>query len=195
MKRLILMGGRPWEADDKGKRFAKVLFRYYQKDIKLAFCIFAQPETDWNETQERNIEMFVSFQGEKQITYKTITANNFAEVSKWADVVYIPGGNPYTLVEKLKAAGDVSKLWEDKVIAGSSAGADLLCEGFTYLQDKSFGKGLGWVKATCIPHWRDKFEDYTQKDWDWAEKECLKQFPDLPVLCIPEGEFVEFSVK
>lgn len=123
-----------------------------------------------------------------------MTADNFKDVSDWADIIYIPGGDPYVLKERLEACGDIAKLWDGKVIAGSSAGADLFCVAFTYLQDKTMGEGLGWVKATCIPHWRDAFNDYTQKDWDWSEKECLKRYPDLPVLCIPEGESVEFSV-
>lgn len=188
------MGGRPWECDDGGKRFTRVLFRYFPNEVKLAFCIFAQPESDWTETEDRNIEMFNSFMGSRTIAYKTMTAENFAEVSSWADVIYIPGGNPKTLHDLLIKCGDISKLWNKKVIAGSSAGADLFCTNYVYLQDKTFGKGLDWVKATCVPHWRDKFRDYTSKDWDWAESEALRKFPELPVLCIPEGEFVEFSV-
>jgi len=194
MKRLILMGGRPWEADDKGAMFTKVLFRYFPQDVKLAFCIFAQPETDWEETSQRNTEMFNSFKNSRSISYKTITKENFAEVSKWADIIYLPGGNPFNLKEQIEACGNIAEAWDGKVVAGSSAGADLFCVAYTYLQDKTMGQGLGWVNATCIPHWRDKFEDYTQADWDWAEQESLKQYPDLPVLTIPEGEFVEFTV-
>ncbi len=195
MKRLILMGGRPWEADDKGKMFAKVLFRYFPKQVKLAFCIFAQPDKDWETTTQWNTDMFDSFKAGREIEHKIMTAENFLEVSKWADIVYIPGGDPFTLKKNLEACGDIAKLWDDKVIAGSSAGADLFCVAYTYLQDKTMGQGLGWVQATCIPHWRDRFENYTDKDWDWAEQESLKQYPNLPVLTIPEGEFVEFTVK
>jgi len=187
------MGGRPWEADDKGQMFAKALSRYFPNQVKIAFCIFAQPEADWEDTKERNISMFDQFSTGRQVSYQTMTADNFTEVSAWADIIYLPGGDPFKLLEKLKPF-DLKKLWYGKVIAGSSAGADLFCVGFTYLQDRTIGQGLGWVPATCIPHWRDKFEDYTDKDWDWAEQECLKQYPKLPVLTIPEGEFVEFSV-
>lgn len=189
------MGGRPWLADDEGERFASTLFRYFPSEIKLAFCIFAQPESEWEETRAWNVNMFKHFKGDQKIDYQTMTAQNFAEVSAWADIIYVPGGDPFQLLEKLKAAGDVAKLWDGKVIAGSSAGADLFCAGFTYLQNKTFGRGLGWVKASCIPHWRSAdFEGYSQTDWDWAEQESLKQLPDLPVLCIPEGDFVEMSV-
>jgi len=195
MKRLILMGGRPWLADDGGKRFVEVLFRYFPKNIKLAFCIFAQPESDWQETRASNISCFDKFKGPRTIAYKTITPDTFAEVSAWADIVYIPGGEPHQLIDTVTACGDIAKLWDGKLIAGSSAGADLFCAGFTYLQDKTFGRGLGWIPASCIPHWRAAdFSGYTPSDWDWAEQESLKQLPNMPVLCIPEGDFVEFTV-
>lgn len=139
--------------------------------------------------------MFGKFKQPADITYQTMTAENFVKVSAWADIIYLPGGDPFQLIEKIKTSGNIAMLWDGKTIAGSSVGADLFCKGFVYLQEKSFGHGLGWVPATCIPHWLDNFNGYTQKDWDWAEQESLKQFPDLPVLCIPEGEFVELTVK
>lgn len=194
MKRLILMGGRPWVTGDKGKSFTKVLFRYFPADIKVAFCIFAQPESEWAEAKKWNKNMFDSFRGKRKTEYQTMTDKNFEEISQWADIVYIPGGNPFDLLEKLKPY-KLNELWDNKVIAGSSAGADLFCEAFPFLQERRFGKGLGWVDATCIPHWRDDFNDYTDKDWDWAEAEAIKRYPELPVLTLPEGEFVEFTVK
>jgi peptidase E len=187
------MGGRPWETEDKGGSFARTMFRYYPQEVKLAFCIFARPETEWPQTEKWNKSMFQTFAGGRKIAYRTMSAKTLEADSDWADIVYIPGGNPYVLIEKLKAY-DLEKLWDKKLIAGSSAGADLFCEKFVYLQEKTVGEGLGWVKASCIPHWRDKFEDYTYKDWDWAEETLQKEFPDLPVLCIPEGKFVELSV-
>lgn len=195
MKRLILMGGRPWLGEDGGKNLAGTLFRYFPDEVKLAFCIFAQPESEWEETRGYNKQIFEKFKGSRTLTYETMTADNFEKVSAWADIIYLPGGDPNQLLAQVQACGDVSKLWDGKVIAGSSAGADFFCKAFIYLQDKSFGKGLGWVSATCIPHWRSpEWKEYTPADWDFAEAEALRQHPDLPVLGIPESKFVEFTV-
>lgn len=196
MKRLILMGGRPWLGEDGGKNLAETLFRYFVSEVKLAFCLFAQPENEWEETQRYNKGVFEKFKGSRKLAYQVMTADNFRAVSAWADIVYIPGGEPNKLLKEIQACGDVAKLWDDKVIAGSSAGADLFCKAFIYLQDKSFGEGLGWVQAICIPHWRSpEWKDYTSADWDFAEAEALRQHPELPALCIPESKFVEFTVK
>ena len=194
MKRLILMGGRPWVTGDKGKSFSKVLFRYFPEGIKLAFCNFARSKEEWKEVENWNKKMLDSFKDGQTFEYQTLTHDNFEDVSKWADVIYIPGGNTFELLESLQQY-DLKRLWDGKVIAGSSAGAHMFCEAFDYLQDKTFAKGLGWIPAVCIPHWRDEFQDYTQADWDWAEREAIKRYPGLPVLCLPEGDFVEFTVS
>ncbi len=188
------MGGRPWEARDGGKYFVNVLFRYFPKTVKLAFCNFAQNEDDWEDTTDRNMRMFRSFT-KKKIENKIMTEKNFRAVSKWADVIYIPGGDSEVLKKRIKNLGNLKILWEEKILAGSSAGADFFCTAYISLRRKTLDKGLGWVNVACIPHWRDNYEDYTKKDWDWAEKEALQTYPNLPLLCIPEGEFVEFSVK
>ena len=193
MKRLILMGGRPWVAGDGGEAFVRALFRYHPKSVKPAFCIFAQPESEWQQTRDYNTGMFDRFKGSRTVEYQTMTADNFEQVSAWADVMYVPGGDPFGLLEKLSAY-DLKTIWDGKIIAGSSAGADLFCQDFVHLQDKKFGKGLGWLPLSCVPHWRDQFEDYTDKDWDWAEQASLKQSAN-PVLCISEGKFAEFTVN
>lgn len=188
------MGGRPWLGEDGGKRFSEVIFRYYPNEVKLAFCIFAQPESDWEETRRWNTGMFDKFKGERKLVYQTMTVDNFGEVSAWADIIYMPGGDSAVLRQNIDACGDIAKIWDGKVIVGSSAGANLLCQGYIKLDGKKFGKGLGWVEASCIPHWRSDYGGYTDEDWDWAEQEALRNLPDVPLLCLPESEFVEITV-
>lgn len=194
MKRLILMGGRPWLAKDGGKRFVDTLLRYYPKKAKVAFCIFAQSEADWPETQSVNKKMFEAFKEGRSFRFQVMSAENFAEVSAWADIIYLPGGSTARLLAALEMF-DLYELWDGKLIAGASAGTNLFCAGFVSLQDKTFGHGLGWVQATCIPHWRAaSFEGFTEEDWDWAEAESLRQMPNVPLLCLPESDFVEITV-
>lgn len=188
------MGGRPWFGQDGGKKFTDVLFRYYPKEVKLAFCIFAQPESNWEETRKWNTDMFDKFKGGRKISYQTMTPENFAEVSAWADIIYMPGGDTTVLWQKLQPCGDLAKLWEGKVIAGSSAGMNVLCEGYITLTHKQFGRGLGWVPVTAIPHWRSDYEGYTDPDWDEFEQDALRNLPNKPVFTIPESEFAEFTV-
>ena len=193
MKRCILMGGRPWLATDGGKRQVEVLLRSFPRRAHLAFCLLAQDESDWAETRRVNIEMIDRFAGAVRVIYQTMTTDNIAEASAWADIIYIVGGSPPKLLQELSAARlDLAELWDGKVIAGSSAGMDVLCAHFSYLQTREILAGLGWIKASCIPHWRNEGEDFEMQSW--AEGELARRYPALPILCVAEGDFCEVTV-
>ncbi len=198
MKRLILIGGHPGKADhDNALTYA--LRTHPAIEIKVAFCNFARTDTRWDDTDKDSTEMFNRFGGDKKLIYKTISQENFREVSTWADVIYMPGGDPAALKSELDKFPGLAELWDGKIIAGSSAGADVMCASFVFLQDKSIGNGYGWVQATCIPHWGHYEESesvkYSDEDFESVRKKAQKNRPDLPVLCIPEGQFVEFSIS
>lgn len=193
MKRLILMGGRPWLARDGGRELVETLLRDNAPEVRLGMCIFAQAESDWEETRAINEAMITKFAGDTNVVIKVITKDNFQEVSDWANVIYLPGGHTATLKKRL-APFDIKMWWDGKTIAGASAGAHLLCERSVYLQDRTVVTGLGWVKAGVIAHWRSKdFAGFTPADWDWAEQTLAKP-GDSPLICLPEDRFVEVTV-
>jgi len=193
MKRLLLMGGRPWFAEDGGKKFVETLLQGHPQEAKMAFCLFAQPEERWEEVRKLHAGMIDSHKGSREVVYQTITKENFTEVSAWADIIFLPGGRTVP-VQEIMNCGDIGTLWDGKLIAGSSAGADLFCEGYIAMSTMQYGRGLGWIKATFIPHWRSAQDDYPSKDWAAAEQTALDNSPDTPVLRVPEEGFVEFTV-
>ncbi len=192
MKRLILMGGRPWLARDGGQEFVETLLRDNAPEVRLGMCIFAQPESDWEETRTINATTIAKFARNTPVTIKVMTSDNFREVSEWANVIYIPGGTTATLKERL-ASFDIAVFWNGKTIAGSSAGAHLLCKKSVYLQDRTVVKGLGWVDVNVIVHWRSDFAGFTDNDWDWAEQTLVSE-DSAPLICLPESKFVEVTI-
>src|SRR5690349_7569705 len=110
MKRLILMGGRPWFDANKGKRFTETLFRYFPKEANVAFCIFAQDEREWDETLKWNADMLNSYKGQRSIFYRTMTLDDFTEVPDWSEVIYVPCGDHVLLLQQLARSGDNEKL-------------------------------------------------------------------------------------
>lgn len=192
MKQCILMGGRPWVAADGGKRQVEVMLRSFRQQANLAFCLFAQDERDWAQTQRANIAMIEKFKGRTKVEYQTMTVEKFAGASAWADIIYIVGGSPPQLKAALQGQDRLAKAWDGKIIVGSSAGMDVLCAHFSYLQTGQILDGLGWIKASCIPHWRDDGED--EQAQSWAQAELVRRFPELPVLCVAEGDFCEVAV-
>lgn len=186
------MGGRPWLARDGGREFVETLLRDHKPEIKLALCIFAQPESDWSETERINTEMIMRFANDAKVDVRVMTPDNLEQLSHWADVVYLPGGHTETLKKRLHPF-DIARLWNGKTIAGSSAGAHLLCVKSVYLQDRTIVEGMGWVRASVVVHWRaNDFAGFTKDDWDWAEQTLID--PTLPMICLPEDKFVEITV-
>ncbi|OGL30488.1 hypothetical protein A3F37_01280 [Candidatus Saccharibacteria bacterium RIFCSPHIGHO2_12_FULL_41_12] len=195
MKRLIPVGGSSDKTTDITNNLVESMLRYQPDKVKVAFCVFARLEDDWAKVMDNKVTQIEKFVGRnKKISYKLLTDENFIEVSAWADIIFMPGGDPYILKEKLEKHGDLKKLWDNKVIVGSSAGAMVMCNKYVYLQDKTIGQGFGWLEVSCLPHYGSGFSGYTQEDWERAELELLKQSPGQPVLRLAEGEFAEFTV-
>jgi len=194
MKRLILVGGRPWEGTE-AKRLVSAILRDSGASVNIALCLFAVPERDRDQTRSWNIDRFSHYCDPKRLHWKVLATEDFAATSSWAHIIYIPGGATHVLREQLASYPELDRLWDNKTIAGSSAGAVSLCTQYVYLQNKTFGEGLGWVPVSAIPHYRDAFEDYTDQDWSYLEAELLKRRPDLPVVGIPEGHFVEVIIS
>lgn len=194
MKRLLLCGGRPWKASGGENALERALHYRSTDNVKVAFCNFARTATRWDDTDEASIRLFNDSAKGLTVTHKSLSHENFEAVSRWADVIYVPGGDPFVLKTELDAHPGLEKIWDNKIIAGSSAGADVMCSAYAFLQDKDFGSGYGWVRATCIPHWRH-YPDFTDNDWEGLVSAAIKRRPDLAVLCIPEGRYVEFAVQ
>jgi peptidase E len=194
MKQLLLCGGRPWKANGAENALERALLNRFQSNIKVAFCNFARTATRWDDTDEASVKLFTDSAKGLKVAHKSISHENFDDVSKWADVIYMPGGDPFVLKTELDAHPNLDKIWDNKIVAGSSAGADVMCSEFAFLQDKDFDSGYGWVSATCIPHWRH-YTGYADSDWDELVSTAIKRRPDLAVLCIPEGRYVEFAVQ
>ncbi len=194
MKRLILMGGRPWLARDKGRGLVETLLRDTAPTVRIGMCIFAQPQSDWEETRKINAAMIAQFAGNTNVDIKVMTPQGFVETSAWANVIYMPGGDTRVL-KKALGNYDIAKLWDGKTIAGASAGAHVLCKRGVYLQDRQIVNGFGWVNASVVVHWRSPdFAGFTADDWDWAEKTLAEPAGGMPLICIAEDKFVEVSM-
>jgi peptidase E len=192
MKHLILAGG---QMDVKGGRaWVEALLQDCKSSAKVAFCLFAREESDWDQVVSGHIDLITRYT-DKRVNFKVFEAINFAEVSAWANVVVIVGGDPWRLKNTLEQYGNLMELWDGKTISGSSAGADIMVRRYMYLQDKVVQAGFGWVPVNVIPHWRaEGWKGWKPADWQWAARELAAGPGETPLLCIREGDFVEIEV-
>jgi cyanophycinase len=113
------------------------------------------------------------------------SADNPAIVDRFkrARLIYLLGGFPYHLANSLKGSRSWRAIMEayrsGAVIAGSSAGAMVLCDDFFDPSANAFATGLGLLSKTCIiPH-----HDTTGRQWLHRLK---KTFPDNLLVGIDE---------
>ncbi|HSX35126.1 MAG TPA: Type 1 glutamine amidotransferase-like domain-containing protein [Candidatus Saccharimonadales bacterium] len=193
MKHLILSGGKPAERG----AWVHALLAHAGREARVALCMFASEDETLAQAMATGLKAVIADAAEiPDISFKVLDAANFKDVSAWANVIVISGGDPAKLKKELEPHGDLMQVWDGKTIAGSSAGADIMCKRYAYLQDKTFGGGFGWVPANIIPHWQaETWPGWDEADWAWAAKELSGKAGEAPLLTIREGEFVEIAVQ
>ena len=165
--------------------------------LSLHACIlsvlFAQPRENWEQYYKSRKEYFAKLFNDFQI--KMANPHNFSSQIQWADVVYIHGGDETLLAYWLNQY-DLKHLFSEKVIIGSSAGAEYLSKNFNTPDWREIKSGKGFVEANVIVHYGSEYgvED-PRGPVDWGRmKDDLKGYdPNTKVYCIGEGDFVVFE--
>lgn len=194
MTKYVLCGGFPALARDNGQAFIATITSGLDEPSVL-FCGFAQPETAW---ESKRIETEQFFSGWSTISKPVALAQHDLLLDQIAShtIIYLGGGNTPQLY---KAFADYSKdpgFWRErfagKVIAGSSAGVNLLTAMSYNVDHHILQYGLGIIQQASLVHYRST--TYNQAvSWDDAEVE-LKNKTDLPILRLKEGEFITLNI-
>lgn len=109
-----------------------------------------------------------------------------------ADVVYFHGGNTNMLAEAMQAYPDIEKGFVDKVIIGSSAGANYLSSyGFSPSAGKA-KQGSGIVNVATVVHYGSagfSGKTFTADYWHAAAQTVRTLSGRQDILLLPEGTF------
>lgn len=190
MIKYILVGGYVHKAPDEGKAFCDELIKGIdKKPIKILDCMFARKKEDWQESIDKDQVFFSKFI--KDFELELADPDKFTEQVKNSDVIYLRGGYTSPLMELLSKDKSWIKELDGKVLAGTSAGADVIAKHYTVLKTHRVGDGLGLLPIKFIPHWMSDYSDEEVKDINWNEElEKLKNYKeDLPIHALREGEF------
>jgi peptidase E len=191
MTKYILVGGYPHRAADGGKAFAEELVKGFTQPVKILDCLFARPQENWPVAFEQDKEFFGRHLPDTKFEIELADPKNFIDQTKWADAIYIRGGeNELLLVELLKQEAGLKEALDGKTLAGSSAGANAISTYYYGLDDLTFEKGLGWLPIKTIVHWQS---DYNAPNINWESTYAgMKGYgdPSLPIQTLKEGEFV-----
>lgn len=123
--------------------------------------------------------------------------NSFIEQLKDCDVLYLHGGNTDLLISAMAQYEDLASHFEDKVIVGSSAGANYLST-FGYSPSlKKVKPGSGLVGVSCVVHYNSVgFSEmaFTEEYWRDVVSLVKNQASNTPTILLAEGTFAIFDV-
>ncbi len=102
-----------------------------------------------------------------------------------SDVFYMRGGETAKLLKRLSSTKNLARLFEDKVVAGSSAGAYVLAKYYWNHGESAlseFSRGLGIVDFNILCHYGPERADVVNK--------FTKFKKSLSVLVLPDYKWV-----
>lgn len=194
MTKYVLQSGGIKRQPELKKQFHQELVKNLDNNPKFLLCNFAQGREYWE----------VKFQGYSDAIAEDVPEGmkpsfelaipvDFVEQCKQADVIYIHGGDDHLLQYWMKQY-DHKTLFKDKVVAGNSAGSDMIATHHWTCDWRACADGLGILPIKFIPHYQSDFGDADPRgpiDWQKAYDE-LAAYGDtsLPIHALKEGEYI-----
>lgn len=197
MTKYILHAGGITNSKDNGAAFFGEVIKGLGDNPKILFCFFAQPRERWDEKFNGYSQGFIK-RVNKNIkpSFDLAMPDTFESQIKECGAIMIQGGDDYLLRYWLNQF-DIPKIWEGKVVSGSSAGSDSLSAHFWTGDWRECMDGLGIVPVKFIPHFKSEYGSDDPRgpiNWDRAYKE-LENYGNksLPIHALKEGEFIVFE--
>lgn len=194
MTKYILNSGNTKSFPEKEQTYYQEILKGPSKNPRILSCFFAQPREDW---EERFLTQSENFRGRTllpDLSIELAFPKTFEKQVRQSDIIIFHGGDDHLLHYWLSKF-DLSSLVEGKTVAGSSAGANVLCKYFWTCDWREAMDGLGLLPIKFIPHFNST--TYAENDprgpinWSVAYKE-LKSYGDtsLPIHTPEEGDFI-----
>ncbi|MFH1509096.1 MAG: Type 1 glutamine amidotransferase-like domain-containing protein [bacterium] len=184
MTKYILHGGYATKRSTSNKKYYLEIVKGLEEPINVLVICFAAEKERWDEKFNKVKDHFSEIVNDKELEF--ILANkNIELLSKQiqeADVIYMIGGRSLKLLKKLSAVPNLTQLWKNKVVVGSSAGALVLAKYYHGNDSNTYNEGLGIFPFKIICHYSKNIDDRLEK---------LKQFgEDLEIKLIPEEKYI-----
>jgi len=184
----ILAGGYPNKSLDGGRAFFEEMVEGFKQPLNLLDCLFARPRETWDKVYTDDKKDFANHIKNIEINFQLSDPGNFTEQVRWADVIYLRGGETDKLIKLLRNNTGWEKELVGKTLAGTSAGANAISKYYYKLNGLEVGEGLCLLPIKIIVHFRS---DYNSPNIDWVKAfEVLKSHKEeLPIVTLAEGRF------
>ena len=188
MTKYILHGGEISRPSVHNQNYFREMVMGLAEPIKILLVYFAREKNRWREFMDYDTEKFKGAANGKKVEC-VLANNNLAKLLsqvKQSDIIYIIGGRDKALQKGFDGLGDLGKLFHGKVVAGSSAGANMLGRYYYDIERERVERGLDVLPIKVISHY--KGSKYAGNDQ--ARVELLRSHgEDLKIYTLPETEY------
>ena len=151
----ILHGGfTPKMAQEDDAFFGKIL-KSAPRNPKILLVYFAKEEDRIPKNRAEDIAQFEKNKEDKIISFETANEKNFPDQVAQADIIYFHGGKSLKILETLSKYHNLKSMFQGKVVAGDSAGANILSVCFYSQSSDRISEGLGILPIKLIPHYSE----------------------------------------
>jgi peptidase E len=179
--KFIIHGGFAPGKQQENDAFFQEILNTAPQEAKVLLVYFAKEEDRIDKNKKEDIEHFNKNKGDKTIIFEVASGSMFTEQVQKADIIYFHGGHTVKLLEALKNFPNLKGLLGGKIVAGDSAGTNVLCSVF-YSLKRGVGEGFGIIPIKVICHYKEE------------NKDKLREIrPDLETIILPEYQFIVYE--
>lgn len=153
--KFILHGGYAKGDKQEDDVFFREIVSSAPKQAKILLVYFAESDDRIAKRNKYDLEQFEKNKGDKTLSYEIASEQLFTEQAKTVNIIYLHGGHTGKLLEALKKIPNLRELFKGKVIAGDSAGANVLTSAF-YSQTIGVSEGLDFIPVKIICHYLEE---------------------------------------
>ncbi|TSC70427.1 MAG: hypothetical protein CEO12_361 [Parcubacteria group bacterium Gr01-1014_46] len=157
--KFILHGGfTPGNQNENNSDFYKEILKDAHEGTKVLIVPFAKDVERIPLTTERVKNEFNKNKQQEKLEFEVANEEFFIKQVNSADVIYFQGGTSLKLLDVLKKFPELKDSLTGKIIAGESAGANVLGEFFFSPSANKVFEGLGILPIKIIPHYKEEYK-------------------------------------
>ena len=174
--KFILHGGFTPGGKQEDDPFFQEILKGNPENSKILLVYFAKEADRVEKNRLEDIVQFNKNAGARNIIFDVATQEDFPEQVEKSDIIYLHGGRTIKLADALLKYSNLDELFNGKIVAGDSAGANVLATIYYSPSSDVVGEGFGLLPIKLIPHYSPDLSgklDGKRKD---LETVCLREY-------------------
>lgn len=182
MIKYILHGGNSREVNPDNNSFFREMTLTSKGKTLVLLNYFSREDSEIEELAEQDKQRILQNSHNQDLEFEIAVPERLSEQLSRVNIMYMRGGETDKLTEKMKLTPNLVQLFNNKVIAGSSAGVYVLSKYYWGNDSAKLGTGLGILNFKTYCHYKPEDNEIMQKLLTYKEQ--------LPLLVLPNYKWV-----